>query len=152
VPCPRPRSVQELAPSEKAGGCWGRADATGVLTANIWAADHVLADAGITDVDAEFQQLTVDAWRAPHRVLAAHLAYQLADVFRNARRPGLAVTDLPRPEQPEALPMPGNHGLRFTITRAKRQSPQTLRGQAQKNRPAAVSFRRFFAERWSTPI
>src|SRR5712691_6690914 len=44
---------------------------------------HVLANAGLTDVDAEFEQLPMDAWRGPERILAAHLADQLADVVQN---------------------------------------------------------------------
>src|SRR5262245_29835959 len=44
---------------------------------------HVLADAALTDVDAEFEQLAMDAWCAPERILAAHSADQLADVVRH---------------------------------------------------------------------
>ena len=36
------------------------------------AAAHVLADGGLANVNPEFEQLTVDAWRAPQRVLSAH--------------------------------------------------------------------------------
>src|SRR5260370_26104802 len=39
----------------------------------------VLADAGLADIDAEFEQFSVDAGRAPERILAAHLSNQLAD-------------------------------------------------------------------------
>src|ERR1700731_391121 len=34
--------------------------------------DHVLADAGLSDVDAEFEEFTVDTRRTPQRVFAAH--------------------------------------------------------------------------------
>src|SRR6516164_10017940 len=37
-------------------------------------AHHVLAHAGCTDVDAEFEQFAVDARRSPKGVVAAHLA------------------------------------------------------------------------------
>lgn len=32
-------------------------------------AHYVLADAALTDVDAELEQLTVDPWRTPRRIL-----------------------------------------------------------------------------------
>ena len=76
-------------------------------------ADQVLADAGLTDVDAKFEQFAVNAWRAPEWILAAYLADQIPKVLGNRRPSGLAVTDLPGPEQTEALPMPGNHSLRL---------------------------------------
>jgi len=113
VPCPRPRSDQELDPAYEAGGCWGRADATGVLTANIWAADHVLADAGLANLDAELKEFAVDARHAPERVLPAHLADQCPGFLGDRRSPGLSAPDLPSPEQPEALAMLGSDGLRL---------------------------------------
>ena len=70
--------------------------------------DHVLADAGLADVNAELQQLAVDARSTPERVVAAHGADQLADVARNSWPTGLPVADLPPPEKAEAPPMPGN--------------------------------------------
>src|SRR5258708_37856083 len=66
----------------------------------------VLAHAGLADIDAEFEQFAVDAGRAPKRILAAHLANQLANLFRHRWAPGLAVTNFPCPEQPEALAVP----------------------------------------------
>jgi hypothetical protein len=73
----------------------------------------LLAHAGLTDVDTEFEQFTVDAGCAPEGILAAHLPDQLADFFRHRWAPGLAVTNLPGPEQPEALAVPANNGFRF---------------------------------------
>ena len=73
----------------------------------------VLAHAGLADIDAEFQQLAVDAGCTPKRILAAHLPNQLADFFRHRWTPGLAVANFPGPEQPEALTMPANDGLRL---------------------------------------
>ena len=45
-------------------------------------AAHVLPDAGLTDVAAELEQFTMDAWRAPQRILTAHPSDQLADVWK----------------------------------------------------------------------
>ena len=50
---------------------------------------------------------------SPEWILAVQSSDQLADVFRNARSPGLAVTDLPGPEQAESFAVPGDHGFRF---------------------------------------
>ena len=73
----------------------------------------LLAHAGLTDIDAEFEQFTVDAWCTPKRIGAAHLPNQLADFFRHRWAPGSAMTDFPGPEQPEALAVSANDGFRF---------------------------------------
>jgi len=74
---------------------------------------HVLADAGFPDVDTELEQFAVNAGSTPERVVPAHPANQVAAVFGNAWSPGLAMPDLPRPEQPKALAMPSNHSFRL---------------------------------------
>jgi hypothetical protein len=71
------------------------------------------AHAGLGDVDVEFKQFAVDTGRAPERILAAHLANQLANLFRHWWTPGLAMTDFPRPEQIEAFAVPANDGFRL---------------------------------------
>jgi hypothetical protein len=76
-------------------------------------ADHILAHAGLADLNTELEQFAVDPRSSPERIVAAHLANQLADVFWNSRSPGLATPDLPGPEQPEALAVPGDHRLRL---------------------------------------
>ena len=45
--------------------------------------DHILGDARLTDVDAEFQQFPVKTRRTPERILAAHGADELAKVLRD---------------------------------------------------------------------
>ena len=49
--------------------------------------------------------------RAPERILAAHLADQIPNVLGNRRPSGLAMTDLPGPEEAEAFTVPGDHRL-----------------------------------------
>jgi hypothetical protein len=44
-------------------------------------AQHVLADAGLADVDAEFEQPPVNARGAPERILAADFSDQIADLL-----------------------------------------------------------------------
>src|SRR5262249_59271531 len=76
-------------------------------------AAHVLADAGLTDVDAEFEQLSMNAGRAPERILSAHSSDQLADVVPNRWSSWPAGTALPCPPQPERPPMPCDDGIRL---------------------------------------
>src|ERR1700726_2354877 len=45
--------------------------------------DHVLGHAGLSDLDAELEQLAMDPRRSPQRIGNAHLADQLADLQRN---------------------------------------------------------------------
>jgi hypothetical protein len=40
--------------------------------------DHVLRDAGLSDLEAELEQLAVDARRSPQRIFRAHLSDQRA--------------------------------------------------------------------------
>src|SRR5436190_19607585 len=42
--------------------------------------DHVLRDAGLRDLEAELEQLTMDARRAPQRIVNAHPTDQRAQV------------------------------------------------------------------------
>jgi hypothetical protein len=68
--------------------------------------DHVLADAGLTDVDAEFEQFPVNTRCAPQRVLTAESADQFADLVGDCASADSAGTNLPVPEQAEGMAMP----------------------------------------------
>ena len=72
------------------------------LRRRLAAAHHVFAHAALTDVDAEFEQLTVDAGCTPTGILSAHLADQISDLAGNDRLSGLAVPHLPGPERANA--------------------------------------------------
>jgi hypothetical protein len=72
------------------------------------AARHVFTDAALADVDAEFEQLAVDARCAPTGVLPAHPADQIPELARNDRSPRLAAAQLPGPEQAKAGTMPSH--------------------------------------------
>src|SRR5260370_41701354 len=74
-------------------------------------AHHVFADAALTDVDAKLEQLTVDPWCTPRRILSAHLADQISDLTGNDGSSRLAVPHLPGPEKTKALAMPGHDRL-----------------------------------------
>src|SRR5262249_5467442 len=110
--CSREVSVQERAPR---------------LRRSPPAATHVLADAGLTDVDAKFEQLTVDTWCAPQRVLSTHWSNQLTDVVRNGWASWPAVMALPRPEQPEDVAMPRDDGVRLDDDERRRKNARKPR-------------------------
>ena len=74
---------------------------------------HVFAYAGLADVDAELEQFAVYTRCAPQHILAAQPADQFSNIFRDRRPARLTVTNFLRPEQPEALAVPGNDGFRF---------------------------------------
>jgi hypothetical protein len=49
--------------------------------------DHVLGDAGLSDLKPKFEKFAVDAWRAPKRVFHAHLPDQRAQPASICGRP-----------------------------------------------------------------
>ncbi len=76
-------------------------------------AHEILADAGLTDIDAEFEQLAVNTRCSPKRILATQPTDQFSDVFWNRRPPRLAAVDFPSPEQTKAPAVPSDDGVRF---------------------------------------
>lgn len=74
-------------------------------------AHHVFAHAAFPDVDAEFEQFTVDAGCTPGGVFTAHPADQVADFTRKRGSSQLAPPNLPHPEEAKALAVPGNDRL-----------------------------------------
>jgi hypothetical protein len=50
---------------------------------------HTLTQAGFANSDSEFQQLAVNAWSAPERLVAAHSAKSWRSSSGSAGRPGL---------------------------------------------------------------
>ena len=68
------------------------------LRRRLAAADHVFAHAGLTDVDAELEQFTMDAGCTPSGVFAAHPADQVADFAGERGSSRLAPPNAPRPE------------------------------------------------------
>jgi len=71
---------------------------------------HVLGHAGLTNLDAQFQQFPVDVGGAPQRVLTAHPADQIADLAGNGGPTHAAMPNLPGPEKAKSLAMPGDRG------------------------------------------
>ena len=71
---------------------------------------HVLRHGGLRDLNAELQQLPMNARGAPERVDQADLSDQIAQVFGDLRPPRAAATP-PPPVGAEALPMPADDRL-----------------------------------------
>ena len=72
-------------------------------------ADHVLADAGLADVDAELQEFAVNVRRSPEWIFATEHTDPLANLLGHRRAAGLPMANRPTPEQAKALPVPADH-------------------------------------------
>src|ERR1035437_5730102 len=71
--------------------------------------NYVLAHAGFADLEAEFEQFSVDPRSTPERIVSAHRTNQLANFLRHAWPPWFPASNLPGPEQAEALAVPAKH-------------------------------------------
>src|SRR5262245_52736195 len=71
--------------------------------------DQIFTHAGFADLDAEFEQLTMNAWSSPNRIFAAHRSNQLAHLFGHARSSGFPTSNLPAPEKAKALAVPADN-------------------------------------------
>src|SRR3954453_13009102 len=72
--------------------------------------DHILRDAGLSDLKAELEQLAVDARRSPQRIVNAHPPDQGAQV-RVDLRPTSKGVGFPTPVPAEAGSVPSHEGL-----------------------------------------
>ena len=109
------------------------------------------------DVDAEFEQLAVDARRTLSGILAAHPADQISDLTPNLRSSRLPRRTFQVQEKTEALAMPNDHRVR--LNHNQRRAPVAPDvgqpgpdSQAHDGRSTGVNLGRFLAERCSTPI
>src|SRR4051812_21416637 len=111
---------------------------------------HVFGDGGFGDLDAQFQQLAVNARCTPARVVTAHHPNEISDLLRHVGPTRLAEVYLPRPEPAEAFAVPGDALLGLDDHQSGFHSHQTRRSKTQKIRSAGVSFSRLGAERRKT--
>src|SRR4249920_1806810 len=72
--------------------------------------DHILRDAGLSDLEAELEQLTMDARRSPQRIVDAHPPDQRAQV-RVDLRPASKGAGFPTPVPAESGSVPSHEGL-----------------------------------------
>lgn len=75
-------------------------------------AHEILAYAHFTDIDAQLEQLAVDAGRTPARVLFAYEADEFANLAWDCWAAGFAASDLPPPEEVERFAVPCNDWYR----------------------------------------
>src|SRR5438552_1309537 len=73
--------------------------------------DHVLRDARLSDLKAEFEQLAMDARGAPQWIVNAHLPDQSPQAGIELRSASEGA-GFPQPISPEAGSMPAHQGLR----------------------------------------
>ena len=72
--------------------------------------DHILRDAGLSDLKAELEQLAVDARRSPQRIVNAHPSDEHAQVPIDLR-PTSKGAGFPTPVPAEAGSVPSHEGL-----------------------------------------
>ena len=111
--------------------------------------DHVFGDNGLGDLDAQFQQLAVNARCTQRGLLRLIIVIRSRTSFGTLGRPGLPrcifqVQNKRKPLRRHATTVSG-----LTIIRADFQSVHTRCRQTQKTRSAGVIFRRLGAERLS---
>ena len=85
-------------------------------TSVMMASDYgrVFAHAGFADLDAEFKQLTMNAWSSQERIFAAHRSNQLAHLLGHARSSRLPTSNFPGPKmccESPAVPADNGGGL-----------------------------------------
>src|ERR1700724_3123773 len=85
---------------------------------------HVLGHAGLSDIDAELEEFSMDPRRSPQRIGNAHLADKLA-YLRRYSWSATTAPRLPPPVRSEPGAGPSNHGLRLQ----DRQGAEHLRSQ-----------------------
>src|ERR1700687_5470910 len=106
---------------------------------------HVLGHAGLSDIDADLEAVSMDPRRSPERIWKAHLA----DTLTYLRRYSWSATTAPRlppPVRSEPGAVPFNHGLRpHDRQRAQHLRSQTIQaGEYQTvQHPERRPFRRF---------
>src|SRR5215469_3750425 len=85
------------------------------------AAHLVLGDAGLADVDAEFEQFAVNARCTPSGGLAAPPADQISTLTSDAGASGLSLSNLPSPKPAKPPTMPGHN--RFPLDDDQHRAP-----------------------------
>jgi hypothetical protein len=113
-------------------------------------ADHVLADTGLADVDAELQKLAVNARSAPQGFSRLILRIRVQTSLVTAGRPRLPLRTFQVQNSWKLFLCQAITVSGWTMTSAVRQSLHSSDSHAQKRRSTAVSLGRF-TERCKTP-
>src|SRR5712671_1865449 len=99
---------------------------------------HILGYAGLTDIDAELEKLSVDPRRSPQWVCDAHLSDQPAYFWRH-RRSTATRSRLPAPVRSESGAVPTEMVCGFTIANASRALGNNRYRQTNTNRSMALN-------------
>ncbi len=92
---------------------------------------QVALNGGFGDIKAQFQELSVNPWRAPEWVITCHLSDEI-DLLLRDLRPARSVSTLPSPEDSEALPMPADESVRFDDPRGVPPGLEKANEEAQE--------------------
>src|SRR5215471_19695835 len=76
-------------------------------------ADHVFGDGRLGNLNAQFQEFSVNSRRSPGCVITTHGSNQIASFFRNTGTSRSAVANFPGPVPLKSLTMPADDGFRF---------------------------------------
>src|SRR5215510_12035927 len=93
----------------------------------------ILGDAGLADLDAELEKLTMDSRRSPQRIGDAHLADQPAN-FQRHRWSTAVASRFPAPIQSEAVAVPADHGIGLDNCKYSRRTPPNISLSIEPNR------------------
>src|SRR5665648_141112 len=114
------------------------------------AAAHIPSDRRLSDIEAELEQLTMNAWRAPECVRAAHLANERAQLSRDLRSAN-TVARSPAPISPKPSTVPANDGLRpDNRNRLKDGRKPAIEPNSNRKRSVLLRCGRFGVRRRST--
>src|SRR5215813_2801763 len=75
-------------------------------------ADHVFGDGRLGNLNAQFQEFSMNSRRSPGCIITTHGSNQIASFFRNTGTSRSAVANLPGPVPLKSLTMPANDGFR----------------------------------------
>jgi hypothetical protein len=116
------------------------------LRRRFMAAQHVFADAALSDVDAKFEQFAMDAGCTPAGILPAHLADQISDFTRKEGSSGFLrrtcqVQNRGKPARCQDTTVSG-----LTMASAERQLRRRRERPIHNRRSQRVSFGRVAAD------
>jgi hypothetical protein len=108
---------------------------------------HETGNGPLGNLEAELEQLTMNARGTPERIGVCHGADEVPKSRADRRSTRSHPSGLPGPESAKALPMPANHGLGANDVAPSVQPAHRRESQTQNARSRRPNHRRF--ERWS---
>ena len=115
------------------------------------AAHHILIDARLADVDAEFEQFAVNVRRSQSGLSRFSMRISSRTSFETAGRPGLPRRIFQLQNKPKPLRCQSMTVAAFMMETLDCHPFHTDESQTQRKRSAGLSLGRL-TERWSTPI